>query len=159
MNDPLFHVVLIEPEIPPNTGNIGRLCAGTNCVLHLVEPLGFQVDDKNLQRAGMDYWQHLEWHSWPNFSALQSAHAQGRFFYFTTKTDRLYTSIAFQKGDFLVFGRETKGLPEPLLQANESSCVTIPMFNPKIRSLNLATSAGIALYEGIRQLGIGKTPK
>ncbi len=151
-NDPLFHVVLIEPEIPPNTGNIGRLCAGTNCWLHLVEPLGFRLDDKSLQRAGMDYWQHLQWQSWPDFTTLQRHYPLARFFFFTTKTTRLYTSVQYEKGDFLVFGRETKGLPESLLQAHERHCLTLPLFNPNVRSLNLATAVGIGLYEGIRQL-------
>ena len=150
---PLFNVVLVEPEIPPNTGNIGRLCAGMNCRLHLVEPLGFRLDDKSLQRAGMDYWQHLQWQSWPSFAALQASHSVGRYFYFTTKTKRLYTSVSYQPGDFLVFGRETKGLPEPLLEANAEFCVTLPIVNPHIRSLNLATAVGIGLYEAIRQVG------
>ena len=151
--NPLIHIVLIEPEIPPNTGNIGRLCAATNCHLHLVEPLGFLIDDKSLQRAGMDYWQHLKWTAWPSFEALKESYQEARFFYFTTKTSRVYTSVEYRSGDFLVFGRETKGLPEPLLEANETSCVTIPIFNPQIRSLNLATSVGIGLYEAIRQIG------
>ena len=110
MSEPLLNVVLVEPEIPPNTGNIGRLCAAVDCRLHLVEPLGFVIDDKSLQRAGMDYWQHLQWRAWPSLKALQEAHTEARYFYFTTKTRRLYTEVAYQPGDFLVFGRETKGI-------------------------------------------------
>jgi tRNA (cytidine/uridine-2'-O-)-methyltransferase len=101
----------------------------------------------------MDYWQYLQWTTWPSFAALQAGHPEGRYHYFTTKTQRLYTSVHYQPGDFLVFGRETKGLPEALLQANAAACVTLPMFNPHIRSLNLATAVGIGLYEAIRQVG------
>src|SRR6201996_2763505 len=110
-----LQVVLVEPEIPPNTGNIARLCAATNTVLHLVEPLGFRLDDKTLKRAGMDYWQHVTWHTWPSWNAFVEAHAQARLHLLTTKTTRLYTQARFEPGDFLVFGRETKGLPESLL--------------------------------------------
>jgi tRNA (cytidine/uridine-2'-O-)-methyltransferase len=151
---PLLNVVLVEPEIPPNAGNIGRLCAATRTRLHFVGPLGFSLDDKNLKRAGLDYWEHLDWTTWPSLEALQAAHP-GRYFYFTTKTTRLYASVNYEPGDFLVFGRETKGLPEPLLQANADRCVTLPILHPKVRSLNLATSVGIGLYEALRQLKFG----
>ena len=153
-----FNVVLVEPEIPPNAGNVGRLCAATRTRLHLVEPLGFRLDDKALKRAGLDYWDHLDWKVWPSFEALQAAEANatGRYFYFTTKTTRLYTEVNYQPGDFLVFGRETKGLPEPLLAANQDRCVTLPMLHPEVRSLNLATSVGIGLYEALRQTGFCK---
>lgn len=147
-----LQIVLIEPEIPPNTGAIARLCAATHTVLHLVEPLGFQLDDKTLKRAGMDYWQHVTWKTWPNWTALQAAHSAARFHFLTTKTTRPYTEARFGPDDFLVFGRETKGLPESLLRENESACLTIPMLNPNVRSLNLATAAAIVLFEAIRQV-------
>jgi tRNA (cytidine/uridine-2'-O-)-methyltransferase len=151
---PLLNVVLVEPEIPPNAGNIGRLCAATRTRLHFVGPLGFSLDDKNLKRAGLDYWEHLDWTTWPSLEELQTSHP-GRYFYFTTKTTRLYTSMNYEPGDFLVFGRETKGLPEPLLQANAERCVTLPILHPEVRSLNLATAVGIGLYEALRQLEFG----
>ena len=156
---PLFHVVLIEPEIPPNTGNIGRLCVAAGARLHLVKPLGFQIDDRTLARAGLDYWPHLDWRMWESFAALQagvtieageSGAGPPRFFFFTTKSERPYWSESFQPGDFLVFGRETRGLPESLLAANADRCLTIPMA-PAARSLNLATATGIVLYEALRQ--------
>jgi len=146
-----LQIVLVEPEIPPNTGAIARLCAATRTVLHLVEPLGFKLDDRALKRAGMDYWQHVTWHSWPNWTALRSTHPDARFHFLTTKTTRPYTEAHFQLDDFLVFGRETKGLPESLLQENAGACLTIPMANPKVRSLNLATAAAIVLFEALRQ--------
>ena len=146
-----FHVVLVEPEIPPNTGSIARLCAATNCHLHLVEPLGFRLDDKALARAGMDYWQQVTWRTWPNWAALQEAHPGARFHFLTTKTKRSYLEADFQPGDFLVFGRETKGLPESLLAKHTGACLTIPMANEQVRSLNLATAAAIVLFEGLRQ--------
>jgi tRNA (cytidine/uridine-2'-O-)-methyltransferase len=147
-----LQVVLVEPEIPPNTGSIARLCAATHTTLHLVEPLGFKLDDKALKRAGMDYWQHVTWHSWPNWAALCAAHPNARFHFLTTKTNRSYMKAQFGPGDFLVFGRETKGLPESLLRENEADCLTILMLNPKVRSLNLATAAAIVLFEALRQV-------
>jgi tRNA (cytidine/uridine-2'-O-)-methyltransferase len=153
LSQPL-HIVLVEPEIPPNTGSIARCCAATNTVLHLVEPLGFKLDDRSLKRAGMDYWLHVTWHAWPNWEALRAAHPTARFHFLTTKTERSYTEARFQPGDFLVFGRETRGLPESLLRDNAESCLTIPMSSPHVRSLNLATAAAIVLFEALRQLGI-----
>jgi tRNA (cytidine/uridine-2'-O-)-methyltransferase len=148
----MLHVVLIEPEIPPNTGNIARLCLAAGARLHLVEPLGFSIDDRALRRAGMDYWHEVDVRTWPDFGTLQAeADADARFFYFTTKTRRVYWEATFRDGDHFVFGRETKGLPESLLAANEPQCLTIPMAS-NARSLNLATSTGIALYEAKRQL-------
>jgi tRNA (cytidine/uridine-2'-O-)-methyltransferase len=146
-----FHIVLVEPEIPPNTGAIARLCAATNCHLHLVEPLGFRLDDRALARAGMDYWQHVIWRTWPSFDALTEAHIAGRFHFLTTKTKRSYVDAQFQPGDFLVFGRETKGLPESLLAKHAQACLTIPMANENVRSLNLATAGAIVLFEALRQ--------
>jgi tRNA (cytidine/uridine-2'-O-)-methyltransferase len=147
----MFNVVLVEPEIPPNTGNIARLCAATNTMLHLVEPLGFKIDDKTLKRAGMDYWEHVQWKTWPNFESLRQEYRDQRFYLFTTKTKIPYTEAKYQEGDFLVFGRETKGLPEPLLQQYPDDCLNIPILNPHVRSLNLATAVGIALYEALRK--------
>jgi tRNA (cytidine/uridine-2'-O-)-methyltransferase len=147
-----LQIVLVEPEIPPNTGAIARLCAATHTVLHLVEPLGFKLDDSALKRAGMDYWQHVTWHSWPNWNALRAAHPTARFYFLTTKTTRSYTEATFQSDDFLVFGRETKGLPESLLKENAEACLTIPIAHPQVRSLNLATAAAIVLFEALRQV-------
>jgi tRNA (cytidine/uridine-2'-O-)-methyltransferase len=147
----MLNIVLIEPEIPPNTGNIGRLCVGAGARLHLVKPLGFLLDDASRRRAGLDYWEHLDWQLWENWDELRAtAGDTARFWYFTTKTTRPYWSATYGPDDWLVFGRETRGLPESLLQANEPQCLTIPM-RPEARSLNLATSVGIGLYEAVRQ--------
>jgi len=148
----MLHVVLVEPEIPPNTGNIARLCLASGTRLHLVEPLGFSLDDRALRRAGMDYWKEVDVHLWSDFATLRAAAADSaRFHFFTTKTSQLYWDADFRDGDHLVFGRETRGLPESLLAANPATCLTIPM-EPGARSLNLSTSVGIALYEAKRQL-------
>ncbi len=150
----MLHVVLVEPEIPPNTGNIARLCLGAGARLHLVEPLGFSLEDKFLKRAGMDYWDQCDVHRWPSFDALTAAADSGaRFFFLTTKTTRAYWSEPFRDGDHLVFGRETRGLPESLLSDNSDRCLTIPM-EPGARSLNLATATGIVLYEARRQIAL-----
>lgn len=152
----MFHVVLIEPEIPPNTGNIGRLCLATGAHLHLVKPLGFSLDDRALRRAGLDYWHEVQVTLWDSFEQLREAQsADARFFYLTTKSRRAYWDEQFQDGDFLVFGRETKGLPEPLLAANADRALTIPM-SGSTRSLNLATSVGIVLFEAVRQHSVSR---
>jgi tRNA (cytidine/uridine-2'-O-)-methyltransferase len=151
----LFNVVLVEPEIPPNTGNVGRLCLATGSTLHLVKPLGFSLDDRQLQRAGLDYWKDLEVRMWDSFAQLQSAHADARYFFVTTKSQRSYYSVQFRAGDFLIFGRETKGLPEPLLAGNAERTITIPMLGT--RSLNLATAVAIVLFEAVRQNGLTAT--
>ena len=146
----MFNVVLVEPEIPPNTGNIGRLCLATRSTLHLVNPLGFSLDDRQLRRAGLDYWNEVPLQLWDSFNSLQRAQASTtRYFFLTTKSKRPYYNVKFRDGDFLVFGRETKGLPEQLLAANTRHCITIPMHGP--RSLNLATAAAIVLFEAVRQ--------
>lgn len=147
-----LHVALLEPEIPPNTGNIARLCGATFTPLHLVGKLGFRTDDKAVRRAGLDYWDDVDIRYHLNIEALYAALPECRFLYFSTKGERLYTDFAYLPNDCLVFGRETRGLPEDLLRANWDRCLTIPMPNAKIRSLNLATSAGIVLYEALRQL-------
>jgi len=145
-----FHVVLVEPEIPPNTGNAARLCLATGSTLHLVKPLGFSIDDKAVKRAGLDYWKETKVMLWESFAELEAAHPQGRFWFLTTKTERPYYEASLTPGDFLVFGRETKGLPEPLLANHSSRLLTIPM-SRKTRSLNLATAVAIVLFEGVRQ--------
>lgn len=146
----MFNIVLIEPEIPPNTGNIGRLCLATRSCLHLVQPLGFAIDDRQLQRAGLDYWKEVDVRLWASFAELRSTQVpEARYFFLTTKTSRAYYDENFEPGDFLVFGRETKGLPEPLLAANPESLLTIPMHGT--RSLNLATAVAIVLFEALRQ--------
>jgi tRNA (cytidine/uridine-2'-O-)-methyltransferase len=152
MSEPRLHVALVEPEIPPNTGNIARLCGATLTPLHLVGKLGFRTDDKSVRRAGLDYWKEVEIHYHLNVEALHAFLPESRFLYFTTKAARSYTDFQYSPGDCLVFGRETRGLPEELLRANWERCLTIPMMNPRVRSLNLATAAGIVLYEAIRQL-------
>ena len=147
----MFHIVLIEPEIPQNTGNIARTCAATGCTLHLVKPLGFEISDKQLKRAGLDYWHLVNVVVHNNFDeVLSSAGKEAHFFYFTTKAPRAYTEAHFERGDYLVFGRETKGLPEELLVGHKEECVRIPMIEES-RSLNLSNSVAIAVYEALRQ--------
>ncbi len=148
-----FNIVLIEPEIPPNTGNIARLSAATGTVLHLVGKLGFSLDDRYLKRAGLDYWEFVTLQRWPDLETLQTAAPEGRFFYLSTKVAKSYLEAGFRPGDYIVFGKETKGLPEELLQANMERSFTIPMPSEKVRSLNLSTSVGIVLYEALRQSG------
>jgi tRNA (cytidine/uridine-2'-O-)-methyltransferase len=151
----VFNVVLVEPEIPPNTGNIGRLCLATQSKLHLVQPLGFDIDDRQLQRAGLDYWKELDVQMWSSFGEVRTAQSkETRFFFLTTKTSRPYYTESFRPGDFLVFGRETKGLPEPLLAENADRLLTIPMSGT--RSLNLATAVAIVLFEAVRQNAVGR---
>jgi len=145
-----FHIVLVEPEIPANTGNIARTCAATGAHLHLVHPLGFRTDDRTLKRAGLDYWYavHVEHHD--SFGEVQAKYPEGRYFYASTRAKRRYSDIGFRDGDFLVFGKETKGLPRELLDANPDACIRIPMTD-KVRSLNLSNSAAIVLFEALRQ--------
>jgi tRNA (cytidine/uridine-2'-O-)-methyltransferase len=146
----MFNVVLVRPEIPPNTGNIGRLCLATQSTLHLVKPLGFSMDDRQLKRAGLDYWNDVSLKVWDSFDALRRTQPpETRYFFLTTKSKRPYYKVRFQRGDFLVFGPETKGLPEKLLVANDDYCITVPMHGT--RSLNLATAVAIVLFEAVRQ--------
>ena len=149
----MFNIVLVEPEIPPNTGNVGRLCLATRSILHLVGPLGFSLDDRQLKRAGLDYWDEVDVREWSSLEELQRANAFARFFYLTTKAKYPYFQVKFQPKDFLVFGRETKGLPEGVLNENRESCITIPMHGT--RSLNLATAVAIVLFEAVRQVRAG----
>jgi tRNA (cytidine/uridine-2'-O-)-methyltransferase len=147
----MLHVVLVEPEIPQNTGNIARTCLAAGARLHLVEPLGFAIDSTALRRAGMDYWDKCDIRHWKSFDALRAEAGAVRFFYLSAKCERPYWSAEFADGDYLVFGRETRGLPDSLLAAEKNNTLTIPM-TPAARGLNLATSVGIVLYEACRQL-------
>ncbi len=148
-----FHIVLIEPEIPPNTGNIARLCGATGTVLHLVGKLGFSLDDKHLKRAGLDYWDAVDVRRWDSFDDLQAAFPEGRFWFTSKKATKSHVQADFEAGDFLVFGKETLGLPEELLSRYADRSLRIPILSPVVRSLNLSTAAGIILYEALRQVG------
>ena len=149
----MLRVALVEPEIPPNTGNVARLCAATRTPLHIVGVTGFRLDDRAVRRAGLDYWPEVTLERHRDIEALWAALPEARFLYLTTKAERSYADWQFDVNDCLVFGRETRGLPEKLLRENWDRCLTIPMLNPKVRSLNLATSVAIVLYEALRQTG------
>ena len=149
-----LHIVLVEPEIPPNTGNIARSCAATGSVLHLVRPLGFDIDDKTLRRAGLDYWPHVTLEVHDSLEAFLEKYGERRMFLATTKGARLYTEAAFRDGDMLVFGRETRGLPPEFIAARKDRTLRIPMGEEAaLRSLNLANSVNIILFEALRQMG------
>lgn len=146
-----FNIVLVEPEIPPNTGSIARLCGATDTVLHLIHPLGFSTSDKHLKRAGLDYWRFVDIIYWPDFDTFLQGQDEEKLYFFTTKTKKTYIEPRYQPGDFLIFGKETKGLPADILHLYQDRCYTLPMTNNNIRSLNLAMTAGIVLYEALRQ--------
>jgi len=147
-----MNVVLVEPEIPPNTGNVARLCAATKSTLHLVEPLGFELDDSRLKRAGMDYWQHVNWHRWPSWTVFrQKLPADARLWFIESSGPRTYSEASFAPDDYLVFGRETAGLPRKLLDSAGNFWLRIPMFNSKARSLNLSNCVALVLFEALRQ--------
>lgn len=147
-----MNIVLIEPEIPPNTGNVARLCAATKSRLHLIEPFGFKLDDRQLRRAGMDYWEHVEWHRWPNWTDfLGQVSAKAKLWLIEANGPRHYTEVRYGHDDYLVFGRETAGLPKDLLAQYRETWVRIPMFNPQARSLNLSNCVALVLYEALRQ--------
>jgi tRNA (cytidine/uridine-2'-O-)-methyltransferase len=151
---PLLHIVLVEPEIPPNTGNIARLCAVTGFHLHLIEPLGFQLNDSTLRRAGMDYWSKVEWTRWPHWSDfLQSRPDPARLWFIEEGGPTRYDQAHFNPGDALVFGRETAGLPRALLDAHARQWLHIPMHHPEARSLNLSNCVALVAYEAWRQCG------
>ena len=151
----MLHIVLISPEIPHNTGAAGRLCLATGARLHLVKPLGFSIDDKQVKRAGLDYWKDVDLKTWENWDELAASISEDAGVYFlTTKVKHPHWDMKFKDGDYLVFGSETKGIPERLLAQNQEMCLTIPMREGSTRSLNLATSVGIVLYEAVRQVGI-----
>lgn len=147
----MISVALVEPEIPQNTGNIARLCAATRTPLHIVGVTGFRLDDRAVRRAGLDYWDEVQLTRHPNLQALQEALGEYRFVYLSTKAQHSYVDWSFGENDCLVFGRETRGLPEELLRANWDHCLKIPILNPKVRSLNLANAVSIVLYEALRQ--------
>src|ERR1043166_2542636 len=149
----MLRVALVEPEIPPNTGNVARLCAATRTPLHVVGVTGFRLDERAVRRAGLDYWPEVELLRHRDLGELQTSLPAARFVYLTTKAELTYFDWKFQPNDCLVFGRETRGLPEDLLRSNWENCVTIPMLNPKVRSLNLANAVAIVLYEALRQTG------
>jgi tRNA (cytidine/uridine-2'-O-)-methyltransferase len=149
-----MHVVLLEPEIAPNSGNVARLCAATLTQLHLIEPLGFQLTDAQLKRAGMDYWQHVQWRLWSGWHEFEKMLPPGaRLWFVESGGPRFYTEPRFYTDDYLVFGRETAGLPSGLLEAHREQWLSIPMFNPMARSLNLSNCVALVLFEALRQQG------
>jgi len=149
-----MNIVLVEPEIPPNTGNVARLCAATHTTLHLVEPFGFKLDDAQLKRAGMDYWQHVTWHRWKSWTKFTAGLPPGaRLWFIECDGPKLYTEVQYQPDDYFVFGRETAGLPMTLLEQHRKSWLGIPMFNPAARSINLSNCAALVLFEALRQQG------
>ncbi len=149
-----LNIVLFQPEIPPNTGNIARSCAATGSRLHLIKPLGFSIDDKHVKRAGLDYWDLLDLTIYDNIEELFQKHPSSKFFFATTKGKRFYTEVQFEDECFIMFGRETGGLPSEILKSHEEQCIRIPMIeNEKARSLNLSNSVNIVLYEALRQGG------
>lgn len=147
-----FHIVLFEPEIPQNTGNISRTCSITNSKLHIIRPMGFSVNDRYLKRAGLDYWKYLDLHYYENLSDFFEQNKGGSFYFCSTKAPHCYTDVAFQENDYLIFGKETAGLPENLLKDHLDRCIRIPM-QEQTRSLNLSNSVAIILYEALRQTG------
>ncbi len=152
----MFNIVLVEPEIPNNTGNIGRTCLGTGCKLHLIDPLGFEISDTKLKRAGLDYWENLSWNRYPSFGDWKSSVPDmKRAFFFSKKVTRPYYDVDYQPGDWLVFGKETKGLSDEILNQHGAQAVQIPMYGP-IRSLNLSNAVAIAVYEALRQQEVRK---
>ena len=149
-----MNIVLLEPEIPPNTGNVARLCAATGTTLHLIEPLGFKLDDSQLKRAGMDYWQHVKWHRWKNWNAfVEKVPATARLWFIESGGGKNYSVVKFSTNDYLIFGRETAGLPKQLLESHRENWLRIPMFNAESRSLNLSNCVALVLFEALRQQG------
>ena len=146
-----MHVVLVEPDIAPNTGSIARLCVATNCPLHLVKPLGFQLSDKKLKRAGLDYWDELDLRIWNSFKEFEENHNTQNFVFFSAKAARLYVDVDFKEDDFLIYGAETTGLPQEIIEKYEDRLVKIPMWG-KVRCLNQAQSVSISVYEALRQV-------
>ena len=148
-----MHVVLFQPEIPPNTGSIARLCAATLTPLHLIEPLGFKIDDKHLKRAGLDYWEFVDLHLYKSWDNFLNRNANQNLLYFSKRATQSFTRAHYQEHDYLIFGPETRGLPQELLDANQEHSYCIPMMGTGVRSLNLSNAVSIVLYEGLRQLG------
>jgi len=149
-----MNIVLVEPEIPPNTGNVARLCAATRSTLHLIDPLGFKLDDTQLKRAGMDYWQQVQWQRWPSWAVFrESLPAGAQLWFIESGGPRVYSQAGFGAADYLIFGRETAGLPKKLLEDHRDRWLRIPMFNPQARSLNLSNCVALVLFEALRQQG------
>lgn len=148
----MLNIVLLEPEIPANTGNIGRTCAATGSRLHLIEPLGFRLDEKSLRRAGMDYWKDLDVITYINYEDFLEKNPEARVYMATTKAEKMYTEIRYEPDCYIMFGKESAGIPEEILVDYEENCIRIPMLD-KIRSLNLSNSVAIVLYEALRQNG------
>ncbi len=145
-----MHIILHQPEIPANTGNIGRTCVATGTSLHLIEPLGFRLDEKSIKRAGMDYWENLDVTRYINFEEFKEKHPQAKIWMATTKAKHVYTDVSYSENDYIMFGKESGGIPEEILVDHEEYCIRIPML-PDIRSLNLSNAAAIVLYEALRQ--------
>lgn len=146
-----LNIVLVHPQVPSNTGNIGRLCVATNATLHLVDPLGFELTNRKLKRAGLDYWPHLTYRRYPDFEAFEQAKGGENLIFFSSNVERPYWEVAFEENDFLVFGCEETGLSAELIEANRKRCFTIPLYNEKVRSLNLSNAVAIVLFEAMRQ--------
>ena len=145
-----MHIVLHQPEIAANTGNIGRTCVATGTPLHMIEPFGFRIDEKQIKRAGMDYWEKLDLHTYINYSDFMEKNSGAKVWYATTKAEKIYTDVSFGPDDFIMFGKESAGIPEEILVENRNNCIRIPMLS-EIRSLNLSNSVAIVLYEALRQ--------
>lgn len=146
----MLNVILHQPEMPANTGNIGRTCCATGTKLHLIEPLGFRLDEKSVKRAGLDYWEHLDYEVYINFEDFLAKNPNAKIWMATTKAHQRYTDVSFGPDDFIMFGKESAGIPEEILVDHEETCIRIPM-EPQIRSLNLSNSVAIVLYEALRQ--------
>jgi len=148
-----LNIVLFQPEIPQNTGNIGRTCVLTDCKLHLIKPLGFSLEEKQLKRAGLDYWPFLELEIHDSYEALREKYKEATFYYSTTKASKFYSEVEYKKGDFIIFGRESSGLPDNVRDSDPERCIRVPMINTTTRSLNLSNTVAIATYEALRQIG------
>ncbi|MFN8576877.1 MAG: tRNA (uridine(34)/cytosine(34)/5-carboxymethylaminomethyluridine(34)-2'-O)-methyltransferase TrmL [Candidatus Sericytochromatia bacterium] len=146
-----FNIVLVNPQIPPNTGNISRLCAATKSILHIVKPIGFSLDDRYMKRAGLDYWEFLKMCIYENIEEFVEKNDNSKFIFLSSKVDKVYWDYEFKDGDFLIFGSETKGLPEYIMEKFKEQMYTIPQYNDHVRCLNLSNSVSIVLYEAIRQ--------
>ncbi|MGH4137529.1 tRNA (cytidine(34)-2'-O)-methyltransferase [Clostridium sp.] len=148
-----LNIVLFQPEIPQNTGNIGRTCVLTDCKLHLIKPLGFSLEEKQLKRAGLDYWPFLELEIHESYEALREKYKDATFYYSTTKGSNLYSDVKYKKGDFIIFGRESSGLPDSVRDSDPERCIRVPMINTTTRSLNLSNTVAITAYEALKQIG------
>lgn len=148
-----LNIVLFQPEIPQNTGNIGRTCVLTNSTLHLIKPLGFSLDEKQLRRAGLDYWPHLNLEIHESYEELRNKYKNANFYFSTTKGNKYYTDVEYKEGDFIVFGRESSGLPDDIRNSNYDNLIRVPMINTTTRSLNLSNTVAIVAFEALRQIG------